>query len=124
MREDPDQQQWLVRAITLPEPDRRMIGHAGFHGPPGTNGLERAGSLEIGYTVFEEYRGHGYATETARALLDWARDEHGIRHFIASVSPGNDASLAIVRKLGFVETGSQWDDEDGEELVFELSVVF
>ena len=140
MREDPGQQQWLVRAITLPEPDRRMIGHAGFHGPPGTsvpgrrmighagfhgppgtNGLERADSLEIGYTVFEEYRGHGYATETARALLDWARDEHGIRHFIASVSPGNEASLAIVRKLGFVETGSQWDEEDGEELVFELA---
>ena len=125
MRENHEQQQWMVRAITLPEPHRRMIGHAGFHGPPGTNGLERAGAVEIGYTVFEEYRGRGYATETAGALLDWARDEHAVRHFIASVSPGNEASLAIVRKLGgFVETGRQWDEEDGEELVFELADVF
>ena len=124
MRDDRRTQRWMLRAITLREPGRPMIGHAGFHGPPGTNGLERAGSLEIGYTVFEEFRGRGYATEAAGALLDWARDEGGIRHFIASVSPGNEPSLAIVRKLGFVETGRQWDDEDGEELVFELSVVF
>ena len=74
--------------------------------------------------MFEEFRGRGYATEAARALLAWACDEHGIRHFIASVAPGNAPSLAIVRRLGFVETGRQWDEEDGEELVFELPVEF
>jgi hypothetical protein len=29
-------------------------------------------------------------------------------------------SLGIVQRLGFVQTGQQWDDEDGLELVFEL----
>ena len=108
--------------MTLPGPSSRpMIGHAGFHGAPGTNGPGKPDALEFGYTVFEEFRGRGYATEAARALMAWAQHEHAIRHFIASVSPGNTASLAIVRKLGFVETGTLWDEEDGEELIFELA---
>jgi ribosomal-protein-alanine N-acetyltransferase len=120
MRRDPETARWLVRAIVLPEPARPMIGHAGFHGAPGANGPRKPGALEIGYTVFPPHRGRGFATEAAVALMDWARTDRGIHHFIASVSPTNEPSLAIVRKLGFVQTGDQWDDEDGLELVFEL----
>jgi [ribosomal protein S5]-alanine N-acetyltransferase len=122
MRRSPERQEWLVRAVVLAEDGRPMIGHAGFHGPPGVNGPQAADAVELGYTIFEPYRGRGYATEAAQALMDWARREHGIRRFIASVAPGNEPSLAIVRKLGFVQTGTQWDEEDGEELVFELSL--
>jgi [ribosomal protein S5]-alanine N-acetyltransferase len=120
MRREPSSQEWLVRAVVL-RSEARMIGHAGFHGPPGLNGPRKPRALELGYTVFPDFRGHGYATEAARALMDWAAETHGVRHFVASVAPGNEPSLAVVRKLGFVETGEQWDDEDGLELVFELS---
>jgi RimJ/RimL family protein N-acetyltransferase len=99
-----------------------MIGHAGFHGPPGVNGPGAADAVEVGYTIYEPHRGKGYATEAARALIGWARDERAIRHFIASVAPDNVPSLALVRRLGFVQTGTQWDEEDGEELVFELAL--
>ncbi len=119
MRRTPKWQPWLVRALVV-RAESRMIGHAGFHGPPGVNGPAKPDAVELGYTVFPEFRGHGYATEAARALLDWAREAHDIRHFVASVAPGNEPSLAIVRKLGFVQTGEQWDKEDGLELVFEL----
>jgi [ribosomal protein S5]-alanine N-acetyltransferase len=117
MREKPEIQQWLVRALVLRE-EATMAGHGGFHGPPGVHGLA-SDAVELGYTVFPPYRGRGLATETARALMDWARAQ-GVRSFVASVAPGNDPSLAIVRKLGFVQTGEQWDEEDGLELVFEL----
>lgn len=117
MAEDPETQMWLVRALVRRR-DRRMIGHGGFHGPPGTGGLA-PGKAELGYTVFPSFRGRGYATEAAVALMSWA-ESRGIRRFVASVAPGNDPSLAIVRKLGFVQTGEQWDEEDGPELVFEL----
>jgi ribosomal-protein-alanine N-acetyltransferase len=121
MRRDPQSQQWLVRAIILPGAVRRMIGHAGFHGAPGVNGPKKPDALEIGYTVFPPFRGKGYASEAALALMESARKEHGIRTFIASVSPENEPSLAIVGKLGFAQTGEQWDEEDGLELVFELT---
>jgi [ribosomal protein S5]-alanine N-acetyltransferase len=120
MREDPAVQEWLVRAVTLRRAGRPMVGHAGFHGPPGTNATGRADAVELGYTVFPDHRGRGYATEVAEALMDWATTEHDIRRFIASVAPENAPSLAIVRKLGFEQTGEQWDELDGLELVFEL----
>ena len=108
---------WLVRGIVLPE-TRELIGHVGFHGPPGINSLKAPDAVEVGYTIFREHRRQGYATEAVVGLLDWARAE-GIHRFVASVGPGNEPSLAIVRRLGFVEVGRHWDDEDGEELEFE-----
>jgi len=119
MQRDPSLQGWLVRAVVLRE-SREAVGHAGFHGRPGTNGKQDPDAVELGYTIYEPYRGRGLATETATAPIDWARNEHGIRRFIVSIAPDNDPSLAIARKLGFVQTGEQWDDEDGLELVFEL----
>ena len=118
MQSEPEVQRWLVRALVL-RLDGTMIGHAGFHGSPGTQGLAD-GKAELGYTVFPEHRGQGYAAEAAEALMGWAESQ-GIHDFVASVSPDNEPSLAIVHKLGFVQTGDQWDEEDGLELVFELS---
>ena len=106
---------WRARVVTLVG-DRRMIGHAGFHGPPND-----AGMVEIGYTIFPEYRGKGYATEAAQRLLDFAR-ELGATTFRASVSPGNAPSIAIIRKLGLEQIGEQMDEIDGLELVFERPV--
>ncbi len=117
MRRDPGSQKWLVRAL-VSRSERLLVGHAGFHGPPGTTGLA-PGKVEIGYTVFPPFRRRGYATEAAAALLEWAELE-GIGQFVASVSPTNDPSLAILRKLGFVRTGEHWDEEDGLEHVYEL----
>jgi RimJ/RimL family protein N-acetyltransferase len=117
MEDDPGSRQWLVRALVLRK-EGTIVGHAGFHGPPGSFGLD-PGKAELGYTVFPPYRGRGYATEAALALMEWARGE-GVGQFVASVGPWNEPSLAIVRKLGFIQTGEQWDEEDGLELVFEL----
>lgn len=118
MQQRPESQAWLIRALVLRE-DGTMVGHAGFHGPPGTTGLDDSGKVEIGYTVFEPFRGRGYATEAALALMDWAAGE-GIHRFVFSIGPWNEPSLAIARKLGFVQTGEQWDEEDGLEHVYEL----
>jgi RimJ/RimL family protein N-acetyltransferase len=117
--EDPSRGPWSVRAIVLPEGDRPMIGHIGFHGPPGVNSRRDPDAVEVGYTIFPEHRRRGYATEAVRALIA-AAEAQGIRRFVASVGPENEPSLSIVRRLGFVEVGRHWDDEDGEELEFEL----
>jgi RimJ/RimL family protein N-acetyltransferase len=112
---NPAAQPWLLRAMVLREPERRMIGNVGFHDPPGPEG-----KAEVGYGVWPEYRRRGYALEAVEALFAWASREHGIQRFVASVGPWNEPSLGLVRKMGFVQTGVQMDEYDGEEWVFEL----
>ena len=119
LREDPGVQRWLARAIVRREGERLMVGNVGFHGPPGVNAAYVADAVEIGYGIRPEHRRQGYATEAVEALIAWARTQ-GITHFVASVSPDNAPSLAIIRKLGFVRTGEHIDPEDGLEHVFEL----
>jgi RimJ/RimL family protein N-acetyltransferase len=115
MKEDPAAQPWLLRAIVLREPDREVIGHINFHEPP-----VEGGAAEIGYTIEPSFRRRGFATEAVLGMFGWAEREHGVRRFIASVSPENEPSLRLIANLGFVKTGVQWDELDGEELVFEL----
>jgi ribosomal-protein-alanine N-acetyltransferase len=117
MREDTRYRVWCPHAIVL---GGQMIGHAGYHGPPGINSVYDPAAVEFGYRIFPPYRGRGYATEAARMLMDLAEQRAGIRHFVLSVGPTNEPSLAIVRKLGFTQTGERMDEEDGRELVFEL----
>ena len=114
VRADPDHRDWCGR-LMVRLADGAVVGRCGFHGPPWA-----VGRAEIGYTVLPPYRRQGLATEAAAALVAWAWDQGELTVF-ASVAPTNVASLAVVRRLGFVETASQMDDIDGLELVFELT---
>jgi len=92
-----------------------VIGHSGFHGPP-----DEEGEVEIAYTVLPELRGQGLAGEILDALLAWCADRDDVRSVRASISPGNAASLALVRRRGFRHVGEQVDEEDGPEWIFRL----
>jgi ribosomal-protein-alanine N-acetyltransferase len=111
MEQAPNRREWMARLIVVDQ-GNRLAGHCGFHGPP-----DVIGRAEIGYTVFTEFRGRGFAKEAARALVRWAFD-HGEREVFATVSPDNVPSLAVVRALGFTQVGTQEDEVDGLELVF------
>jgi RimJ/RimL family protein N-acetyltransferase len=113
---DPSEQPWLVRAVVLRAP-RQVVGNVGFHGPPNDQGR-----VEIGYGVVPSQRHRGYAREAITGLTDWAFATGEARVCVASVSPRNAASLALVRSLGFRQVGEQIDKVDGLELVFERAL--
>lgn len=112
--EDPASAPWLLRAMVRRD-NREVVGYINFHGPS-----DDEGRAELGYTVFEEHRRRGYATEAMQAMMNWARQEHGVQRFLLSISPQNAPSLGLAAKLGFAQVGKQMDLEDGLEYVFAL----
>ena len=56
--------------------------------------------VEVGYTLGRDYWGHGYATEAAGAVRDFALRELGAGRLIALIIHGNTASENVARKLG------------------------
>lgn len=105
---------WLARAI-VSHASREMVGHAGFHLPPGDPVIGRwaPGGVEVGYRVFTAHQRQGYATETLRALIAFAR-ERGVRHILAVTSAGNAPSIAVLRRCNF-RYGGRIEDEEGLE---------
>lgn len=56
---------------------------------------------DIGFALLPAFRGHGYVYEAARSVIRYARDGLGLSRLMAIVAPGNAASVAVIRKLGF-----------------------
>lgn len=100
-----------------------MVGHIGFHDKPGADYLREwnPGGVEYGFTIFPAHRRNGYAREASLALMQWARELHGVTGFVVTISPDNVASRALVAGLGFVRVGSHLDEVDGVEDVLVLN---
>ncbi|MFJ6197234.1 GNAT family N-acetyltransferase [Micromonospora sp. NPDC092111] len=71
--------------------------------------------IEVGWHLHPDSWGHGYATEAARVLVD-RELATGTPEVYAVVSPGNDASMAVARRLGMTQVGRRTDWYGGEEL--------
>jgi RimJ/RimL family protein N-acetyltransferase len=116
LEEDPDYLPWSVRALILKETGE-MVGHIRFHTRPDPDYLKpyAENAVEFGYTIFAAHRRRRYAAEAIDAVMRWARDEHGIRRFILTISPNNVASLRLASRFGFRRIGDHIDEVDGLE---------
>jgi RimJ/RimL family protein N-acetyltransferase len=68
-------------------------------GTAGLRPLEDVG-LEIFYSLVPGSWGRGYATEAARAVVEYALGPLGLPEVLAEVDGGNAASVAVVKRLG------------------------
>jgi [ribosomal protein S5]-alanine N-acetyltransferase len=80
---------WLISEKGRPE----LVGTAGLRP------LEDLG-LEIFYSLAPASWGRGYATEAARAVLEYALGPLGLPEVLAEVDEGNTASIAVLERLG------------------------
>ena len=72
--------------------------------PIGICGLIKRDTLkdvDLGFAFLPDFRGNGYATESAAATLAHGRDEFGLERIVAITTPDNEASIRLLEKLGF-----------------------
>jgi len=56
--------------------------------------------VEVGWRLFPKFWGKGYATEAARASLDFGFSQLGLAEIVAMTVPANLPSIAVMKRLG------------------------
>jgi ribosomal-protein-alanine N-acetyltransferase len=64
---------------------------------------------EVGYEIGRRWWGRGLASEATAAVVRYAFSVLGLHRIEAGVLPGNDASVRVLQKLGFLEEGLRRD---------------
>lgn len=94
---------WLVKDRESHE----LIGRAGLNNLE----LESENLLEMGYAIKVTCQRMGYATEVCQGIIDYAKGaDLGYDKLYCFVREGNEASVALLKKLGFVFEGFRWRD--------------
>ena len=100
---------WGLWAV---EADGAFVGFTGLQPVPFEAAFTPA--IEIGWRLARSAWGRGFATEAARASLDYAWRELALDEVVAMAVPANRRSLAVMRKLGM--THDPADDFDHPRL--------
>ena len=91
--------------------------------PIGICGLVKRPYLEetdLGFALLEKYWGLGYAAEASSAVINYARDELQLSRLWAITTPGNQQSIQLLKKLGFVFEREIENPEKEQVSLFEL----
>ncbi len=70
----------------------------------GTTGAGKHDDLrepEIFYYLLPEYRGYGYATESVKAVTQWAIEHYDIQYLIGTVDVENVKSQHVLERCGY-----------------------
>jgi RimJ/RimL family protein N-acetyltransferase len=90
--------QWTLRGYGTWAVERKsdgaLLGKAGIIHPEGWPGIE------VGWTFAKEAWGHGYATEAARAAIDYAFIALPLDRVISIIHPQNIASQKVAARVG------------------------
>lgn len=93
------QREGIDWGITL-HGDDRLIGMCGAYQ------WDRANRrIDIGYHIAPAHWGRGYATEAARAIIDWCFQNLDLHRIQADCTDGNLASERVLLKCGFTVEG-------------------
>jgi len=72
----------------------KIIGHCGL------NYVQQNDETEVLYAFGKQYWGRGYATEAAKAALEFGFDTAGLDRIVAFAKTDNAASRRIIEKIG------------------------
>ncbi len=68
--------------------------------------------VEAGYTIISKYKGRGYAAKALKSMTELASSIFGIDVLYGRVMKGNNASVRVLEKNGFVFDHEEQNAED------------
>jgi ribosomal-protein-alanine N-acetyltransferase len=83
------------------KPENKYVGRFGIYPNFNTEGKPVAGEATLGLYLAKAYWGRGLATEAGRAFVDYGFNQLNIKRIVTMIQVGNDASVSVIRKLGF-----------------------
>ena len=103
-----------VNAIPLPYVLAVELKQTGeLIGDTGVNEVEgNVNEVEIGYGICKKYSGKGYATELLKAMTEFVISTFGIDVLYGRVMRGNNASVRVLEKNGYVFVKEEFGAED------------
>lgn len=73
-----------------------------FIGWCGLKFIAEDNEIDLGYRFFENHWRKGYASESAKAVLEYGVNTLNLKNIIARVAKDNVASINVIKKLGMV----------------------
>lgn len=113
MLESSDEPGWWAWLVSH-RGDKRPLGVCGLGGRPVD------GVVTLGYSVYPEVEGQGFATEASQGLLGWIWAQVGVEVVRAYVPTWNLGSVAVANKLGMLVVGHEVSEEVGEVAIYEV----
>jgi ribosomal-protein-alanine N-acetyltransferase len=89
-----------IRWAIVDKADGRLIGTIGFNAIDASD--HRA---VVGYELARRAWGRGFATEALSRVVQYGHAKIGLNRIEAAVMKGNEASVRVLRKVGFEEEG-------------------
>ena len=94
--------------------------------PAGICGLVKRDYLQdvdIGFAFLERFRSKGYASESARAVADYASASLGLKRLAAITVPNNIGSIKVLEKIGLrLEKTIKAPDDETELMYFAAEI--
>lgn len=67
--------------------------------------MPNEGTISLGYTFHYRHHRRGYAFESLSALIGLLHERYPAWDFISFTDPGNEPSMALLKKLGYKDLG-------------------
>ena len=62
--------------------------------------MTESGEIEVGYALFKDFWGKGYAVEASEAFLIYGFEELNLEKIVAVANPDNKNSRRVMEKIG------------------------
>lgn len=100
----------MGRWAVIEKESNLILGWCGIKFSPNLN------EYDIGYRFFKKYWNNGYATESAKACVEYGFKELNIKEIVGRAIAENTASIRVLRKIGLEFLREQIKDGQTENI--------